>query len=426
MGSGHDEASREELEADIAHLDLSSGRETVLGELSTILVAAFACSWFAVLSEDDSGGLRRIFPDDNDELVSAAGSPALEALASLDRRVVLKTDVVADEAFTDIKPTLLAFFDALGAEAMVLAKEGRRVVGIFAFGPKSSGADYDALDYSSFDAIHGKLFVVAYFARHVARESLLETVETEIGLADQIVKSIQEKIDPIVHPGVSVSFRCESPRGLGGDLFDSVRISEHRWFFVVGDISGKGLNASMSMVILKSMIRTLLKEEKDFIKLVSRINVFIKERLPRGTFFSGMFCFLALDKGSIYFMNCGIPAMFFRSPGLDAVVEAQGEGKMLGFVKNIEPFLKTRKLILPPGSRLFISTDGIVEAESVRGERYGKERLVRILSENKNASASDTVDAVVKSASSFAGGRLDDDITVVAIDYDGPVKEKKR
>ena len=72
------------------------------------------------------------------------------------------------------------------------------------------------------------------------------------------------------------------------------------------------------MVILKSMIRTLLKEEKDFVKLVARANAFIKERLPRGTFFSGMFGFLALDKGSIYFINCGIPAMFFRSPGLDS------------------------------------------------------------------------------------------------------------
>ncbi|MBU0928994.1 MAG: serine/threonine-protein phosphatase, partial [Spirochaetes bacterium] len=426
LGSGHDEASREDLEAAIAHLDLSTGRESVLGELSGIMGDAFGCSWFATLSEDDSGGLRRIYPEDDDALVAAPGSPALEALAALERRVVFKTDVVADEAFAEQKPALLAFFEALGAEAVVLAKEGRRVVGAFAFGPKRSGADYDALDYAAFDAVHGKLFVVAYYARHVARESLLETVEQEIGLADQIVRSIQQHIDPIAHPGVSVSFRCESPRGLGGDLFDSVRISEHRWFFVVGDISGKGLNASMSMVILKSMIRTLLKEEKDFVKLVSRTNAFIKERLPRGTFFSGLFGFLALDKGSVYFINCGIPAMFFRSPGLDSAVEAQGDGKMLGFVKNVEPFLKTRKLALPPGSRLLICTDGIVEAESVRGERYGKERLARILGENKGSSAAETVDAVVKSASAFAGGRLDDDITVVAIDYEGLPKEKKR
>ena len=418
LGSERDESAREDLEAAIAHIDLSAGRDTVLGQLSAILGEAIGCTWFATLSEDDSGGLRRVYPDD-DTLVSPAGSPALDALAAIERRAILKSDVEADVSFAEHRSALLAFFEALGAEAVVLAKEGRRVVGVFAFGPKRSGADYNALDYETFDAVHGKLFVVAYYARHVARESLLETVEQEIGLADQIVRSVQERIDPIVHPGVNVSFRCEAPRGLGGDLFDSVRISEHRWFFVVGDVSGKGLNASMSMIILKSMIRTLLREEKDFVKLVARTNTFIKERLPRGTFFSGIFGFLALDKGSIYFINCGIPAMFFRSPGLDAVIEAQGEGRMLGFVRNIEPYLKTRKLVLPPGSRVLISTDGIVEAESIRGERYGKERLVRILGENKDKTAAETVDAVVKSAGAFAGGKLDDDITIVAIDYDG-------
>jgi len=418
LGIERNEAAREDLEAAIAHLDLSAGRETVLAELDAILGASFGCSWFQVLSEDDEGDLVRVHPDD-ETVITVAGSPLMTALASADRSVILRTELDADASLEALRAPLMAFFDALGAEAIIVAKEGRRLVGLFAFGPRQSGADYDALDYESFAAIHGKLFVVAYYARHVSRESLLQTVEKEIGLADQVVRSVQSHIDPIVYPGAGVAFRCESPRSLGGDLFDSVRISTHRWFFVVGDVSGKGLNASMSMIILKSMIRTLLKEEKDFVQLVSRINRFIKERLPRGTFFSGLFAFLALDKGAMYFINCGIPAMYFRSPGLDSVMEAQGEGKMLGFVRNIEPYLKTRKLVLPAGSRVVISTDGILEAESVRGERYGKERLARILAENKGASPAVTVDAIVKSAGSFAGGRLDDDITVVVIDWNG-------
>jgi serine phosphatase RsbU (regulator of sigma subunit) len=418
LGIERSEAAREDLEAAIAHLDLSSGREAVLQELDRILGTAFGCSWFQALSEDDEGDLVRVHPDD-ETIITVAGSPLMSALASVDRSVILRTELEADVSLEALKASLAAFFDALGAEAVIVAREGRRLVGVFAFGPRQSGADYDALDYETFSAIHGKLFVVAYYARHVARESLLQTVEKEIGLADQVVRSVQQNIDPIVYPGAEVAFRCESLRGLGGDIFDSVRISTHRWFIVVGDVSGKGLNASMSMIILKSMIRTLLKEEKDFARLVARINRFIKERLPRGTFFSGLFAFLALDKGAMYFINCGIPAMYFRSPGLDSVMEAQGEGKMLGFVRDVEPYLKTRKLMLPPGSRVVISTDGILEAESVRGERYGKERLVRIISENKGTSPAGTVDAIVRSAGAFAGGRLDDDITVVTIDWNG-------
>ncbi len=425
VGSGRDEEGRESLESSIAHLDLSTGRDTVLETLDGILKRAIGCSWFQMLSEDDTGNLRRVHPDD-DTIVTVADSPLMETLSSVDNRVIFKSDIEMDDTLKAVKAALRAFFEVLGAEAIVLAKEGRRTVGVFAFGPKSPGADYDAHDYATFEAIHGKLFVVAYYTRHVARESLLETVEKEIGLADQVVRSVQERIDPIVHPGVSVAHRNEAPRGLGGDLFDSVQISEHRWFFVVGDISGKGLSASMSMIMLKSMIRTLLREETDFIKLVSRVNTFIKDRLPRGTFFSGLFGFLALDKGSLYFINCGIPAMFHRSPGLESVMEAQGEGKMLGFVKNIEPFLKTRKLALPPGSRLVLTTDGAIDAESIRGERYGKERFTRILGENKAVGARETVDAIIRSASAFAGGKIDDDVTVVVMDFEGQAKEKKR
>ncbi|HOX91467.1 MAG TPA: SpoIIE family protein phosphatase [Spirochaetales bacterium] len=419
FGAARNEEAREEIEADIAHLDLSLGREAVLASLSTILSERFGSLWFWMLSEDDAGGLVRVFPGEEESTVVGAGSPVLEPLTSLERQVILKTDVVADPAFAAHKAILLEFFDALGAEAIILAKEGRRIIGLFALGPKRSGADYSALDYDAFMAIQGKLFVVAYYVRHVARESLLATVEKEIGLADQIVRAVQETIDPIRYPGVDVSYICQSTRQLGGDLYDSVKISEHRWFFVVGDVSGKGLNAAMSMVILKSMIRTLLREEKDFVKLVSRTNAFIKEQLPRGTFFAGVFGFLALDKGSVYFINCGIPAVFFKSPGLDTVIEVQGEGKMLGFVRNLEPYLKTRKLALPAGSSLVITTDGIVEAENVRGERYGKERMVRILAENKGANANDTIDAIIKSATAFTDGKLEDDVTVLAINYSG-------
>jgi len=425
FGSSRDESARENLEAEIAHIDLSLGRESVLKDLFDILTPTFGCESLTVLSETESGALQKIFPVESNKAEYEHGDPILEVLSGIDSKVLLKTDIITSPSYRDVKVPLLALFESFNTEAMIVAKEGRRIIGIFIFGPKRNGSDYDELDYQMFLAIQGKLFVVAYYVRHVARESLLATVEKEIGLADQIVRSVQEHIDAVEHPSVDVSFTCRSTRHLGGDLYDSVQISPHRWFFVVGDVSGKGLNAAMSMVILKSMIRGLLREESDFIKLVSRTNLFIKNHLPRGTFFAGLFGFIALDKGSIYFINCGIPAVFFRSPGLDTVIEAQGEGRMLGIVKNIEPHLKQRKLPLTPGSTVVITTDGIVEAESLRGERYGKERIVRIMNENKGASAQAMVEAVINSATSFTDNKLDDDITILALNYHGH-KEKNQ
>ena len=167
-----------------------------------------------------------------------------------------------------------------------------------------------------------------------------------------------------------------SSRRLGGDFIDFVRLSKERWFFVMGDVSGKGLSAAMNMLILKSMVRTFLGE-KDFIGLVSRVNSFIKDNLPRGSFFAGIFGYFDLAKRSFYYINCGIPSMLFYSPSFDTFIEVQGEGKVLGFVRDISKALKTRKLILPPDSALVAATDGITDSENLRGERFGRERLRR-------------------------------------------------
>lgn len=413
------EATREALEAAIAHINLSNGRDAVLNELLGILQNSFACNSIQILVETEQGKIEQAWPETNRPLAIERNDPLLETLSAVSEKVILKTDIISSPAFHEHKGALLELFDRLTAEALVISTEGQRIIGMFVFGAKLSGADYNTNDYLALNTIQGKLFVIAYYARHVEREALLLTVQKQIGLADQIIRSVQEHIDPIVYPGIDTAYRTFSTRKLGGDLFDSVKISPHRWFFILGDISGKGLNAAMSMVILKAMVRSLLQEESDFLQLVAKINEFIKEHLPRGTFFAGVLGFIALDKRSIYFINCGIPAMMIRSPSFDTVIEVQGEGKMLGIVKNILPHLKPKKLPLPQGSTLVITTDGILEAANIRGEQYGKERLTRIINENKNKSAEEIIEAVLGSANAFTDKKLDDDITILAINFHG-------
>lgn len=411
------ESTREALEAAIAHINLASGRDAVLNELLSILQNSFNCSSIQILVETEQGRIEQAWPETNRPIILERTDPLIEILSNIKEKVILKTDIISSPAFHAYKDSLLELFEKLSAEALVISKEGQRIIGIFIFGAKLSGADYNANDYLALNAIQGKLFVIAYYARHVEREALLVTVQKQIGLADQIIHSVQEHIDPIIYPGIDTAYKTYSTRKLGGDLFDSVKISESRWFFILGDIAGKGLNAAMSMVILKAMIRNLLHEESDFLQLVAKLNDFIKDHLPRGTFFAGVLGFLALDKRSVYFINCGIPAMMLRSPSFDTVIEVQGEGRMLGIVRNILPYLKPKKLPLPHGSTLVITTDGILEAANIRGEQYGKERLARIINENKNRPASDIIEAVLDSANAFTDKRLDDDITILAINF---------
>jgi len=404
----------EELESALVHIDLSKGRDFVLRELYSLLSEAFNFKDFVALIEDDRGALRTIYSSTEDHRASLEkGEPLLERLERSDVTVLMRSEALADSSYAEFQEPLLALFDSLGAEALVLAREGKHIIGAFALGTRKSGGEYTDYDYETLKAIYGKLFVVAFYLRNIARESIVYTVDRELALSDQVIRFALENVAPVDSPKADTAWTTKSTRSLGGDFVDFVRIADERWFFVLGDISGKGLSASMNMLILKSMIRTFLKVEKDFTGLVSRINDFIRENLPRGCFFAGVFGYFDLERGSLYFINCGAPAILFYSPNFDAFIEVQGQGKVLGFARDIRPYLKPRKLALPPGSALVISTDGVIDGVNIRGERFGKERLIRSARERLGKSAREIADGTIGDLLSFTEQKQEDDITLL-------------
>ncbi|HUX40617.1 MAG TPA: PP2C family protein-serine/threonine phosphatase [Rectinemataceae bacterium] len=408
---------REELESDLAHLDLSAGRDAVLAELYRILSGAFDFQDFAVLIEDDTGVYRTVYSTLGRTASIERGSSFHDMVEGSGITVVLRSEAIADPRFSTVREELLGFLDLYRGEAMVFAREGRRIIGAFVIGGRKTGADYTDYDFESFRAIYGKLFVIAYYLRNVARESIVYTVSRELALSDQVLRFALEKVDRIDDPGVDTAWVTRSTRSLGGDFVDFVRMSRQRWFFVLGDISGKGLSASMNMLILKSMIRSFLRIEHDFLGLVQRVNSFIKENLPKGTFFAGVFGYFDFATNSLFFINCGVPALHLYSPSFDAFIEVQGEGKILGFVRNVAPFLKPRKLTLPQGSILVASTDGIIESENVRAERFGKDRLVKSVHERRALPAKAIADGVVEELLDFTGMAQEDDITLLIMKF---------
>lgn len=138
----------------------------------------------------------------------------------------------------------------------------------------------------------------------------------------------------------------------------------------------------MGMVILKSIIRTFLSETTDFKLLVAKVNTFIRENLPKGTFFAGTFGILDFNTDTMYYINCGIPALLVYTRAYNNVIEVQGEGHILGFVKDVAPYIKVKKVKLSEGDIVMIVTDGIIDTKSLRGDIFGKTRTQTALMEN--------------------------------------------
>ena len=168
-------------------------------------------------------------------------------------------------------------------------------------------------------------------------------------------------------------------------------------------------------------MHTYLSETQDFKELVEKVNLFIKENLPKGTFFAGLFGIIDFKNSLIYYLNCGIPLMAMYIDSYKNVTEIQGEGRVLGFVKNIKPFLRVRKITMNKDDIIVFTTDGLLESENLRGDRFNKERVKRILSLNKEKTAGEIADILYKSLIDFVSHQIGDDVTILVFKHSGGI-----
>ena len=169
------------------------------------------------------------------------------------------------------------------------------------------------------------------------------------------------------------------------------------------------------MVIVKSIIRTYLEETRDFKLLVEKVNQFIRFNLPKGTFFEGIFGLIDFTDDTLYYINCGVPALFLYTRSYNNVIEIQGDGRVLGFVKDISRLIKVKKVKLNPGDIVVTCTDGLIDSKSLRGEIYGKERIQKSITEGTSFTASNLARSMYQTSLNFLSKGLDDDVSILVI-----------
>lgn len=406
-----------ELEAGLDSIDFGAGGDTVIKSTVALLENHVEASTVEIMVADDRGRLSTVFSSLGSKNEIPPGNKAIEFLLGHTESIVLKTQAITLHAYEEIKSDLLKILDLSRADAFILLREGHKIIGLILLGPKKRGADYTAYDFSVLSRLYSNFFLVLYYLKNIANESVVLTVDREIEFSGQVISSIQENIDRVSHDKVDVDFVTRSARKLGGDFIDFIQLGPEKSLFVMGDVSGKGLNASMSMVILKSVLRTFLGETGDFKQLIVKVNSFIKNNLPKGTFFAGVFGLLDFKNNLMYYINCGVPAMFLYTSAYNNAIEIQGDGKILGFVRDIGKFLKVKKIALNPEDVILMTTDGLVDSTNLRGERFGKDRVQRMLMDNRGYQAGRIAKFLYESLSEFVSRELDDDITVLVIKY---------
>ncbi|HVQ39244.1 MAG TPA: SpoIIE family protein phosphatase [Pyrinomonadaceae bacterium] len=236
------------------------------------------------------------------------------------------------------------------------------------------------------------------------------SLEEDLELASQIQTGLLPKGSETVD-GWDVAYHYQPAGPVSGDYCDLIRGDDESLHFVLGDVSGKGVAASMLMAHLHAMFRTLSAINLPLDQMVERASrVFCESTLP--TQYATLACGRASVSGDVEICNAGhLPPLLIQD---GTVTSIAATGLPVGVFCS-ESFTVS-PIHMRKGDTLFLYTDGLSESVNGTGIEYGAERLAQLLNENNHLSPDAIVSLCRQELFTFAGGRpLRDDLTLMAI-----------
>lgn len=252
-----------------------------------------------------------------------------------------------------------------------------------------------------------------------------ERIESELSIARDIQMGMLPKIFPPYPDRNDVDLHAilKPAKEVGGDLYDFY-MDGNRLYFLIGDVSGKGVPASLFMAITRSLFRTLSHQVLSPAKIVTEMNNSISDNNESNMFVTLIVGILDLETGVMKLCNAGHNPPILILP--DKHVSFLEFPTQI-FVGVIEDFTYTdAEITLEKGSKLFLYTDGITEAENTEKELYGDNKLLEVLSANTSSNVRTTVDVIVSSiADHVKEAEASDDLTILLIQYEPEEKTVK-
>jgi sigma-B regulation protein RsbU (phosphoserine phosphatase) len=250
-----------------------------------------------------------------------------------------------------------------------------------------------------------------------------ERIESELKIAHEIQMSMVPKIFPPFpdRNEFDIFATLVPAREVGGDLYDFFFIDDDHLCFAIGDVSGKGVPASLFMAVTKTLFKATAGNGGTPGEILARLNAEIC-RDNESCMFVTFFCaILNIRTGQVDYSNGGHNLPYYLHHNRVSPLENAG-GRALGVVEQ-SPYVSGR-MVLNPGEALLLYTDGVTEAMDSSDTLYSDQRLERFLASNRDSSPRQIIGDLVSDVRHFAGeAPQSDDITVLALLYFGTTKK---
>lgn len=243
--------------------------------------------------------------------------------------------------------------------------------------------------------------------------AIKERLESELQIAGGIQMSFLPRTMPSAHEPYDVCALLKSAKEVGGDFYNFFKIDNSHLFFTLGDVSDKGIPAALFMAVTLTLLKGKIGPGVTPGQLLEMVNEELLKDNPLlfATIVCGIF---DCDTGEVVMSEGGHCTPYIVRG--DGEVQPYKLKKSLPLAAMEGVSYHDSALVLQPGDRLVLYTDGITEAENRRQEHYGGMRLQQFLGMTPGMSSAEVIDALLMNVFLFADGApQSDDIAVLSL-----------
>jgi serine phosphatase RsbU (regulator of sigma subunit) len=309
---------------------------------------------------------------------------------------------------------LVRIRSALG-EATSMLSTGNETVGVLYMDSRLTAADMAGGNRELLQTLAIEASTVLENARLLQEEQAKQQMEEELRLARTIQQSLLPRKLP-VEGWLWASGSSVASHEVGGDYFDVTAVNSKCWSGVVADVSGKGVGSALLASLLQGALITATDRPEAVGHRMERLNRFLLDRTGGEKYATVFYGILHYD-GRLYYVNAAhCPPIIVRSGG--DRMELAANAMPVGLIEGAE--FAVAEVVLSPGDKIVIYSDGVTEAQNTQGQFFGKKRLRMVVETNTGGTCAVIHDAIQEAVAGFTeGAPQSDDITVLVLEFRG-------
>lgn len=287
------------------------------------------------------------------------------------------------------------------------------LTGILTIYNKREGGGFTPDDQRLLGIIAAQSAQVVENARLYEEEQALLRMQEQVRLAAKIQLDLLPKTMPVL-AGYEIAGKTVPAQSVGGDYYDFIPLAEHRLALCLGDVTGKGLPASLLMANLQATMRGQALASASVTQCVQRANTLLHQSTDEEKFATLFYAVLDSHAHILHYANAGHNNPFLFSSSQPQPQPLKTGGIMLGLLPDYS--FKEASMALQPGDLLVIYSDGITEAQNAFADEFGEERLLAVVNQHAGVALPELVDTLLQEVAAFTGPTpQQDDMTLVAL-----------